>query len=330
MDVLLCWSGERSRNVATCLKEWLPFIVQSAAPWLSPEDADKGPGWLLQLSTKLDALKLGVVCVTPENMQAPWLLFEAGALSKALDASCVYPVLFGLEPADLQGPLAQFRATRFARDDIRTLLHAVNRHSDSALGEAQIDSLFGLLWPALKKRLSAIEPPPRARAQQTRPVPELLTEVLDRVRSIQRELGTRTARQDAPVPSSRRAEVAPRTTDRLQGNLPEQEEQAEARERQFVERQKAWVEDLRLLEVHRPLGEIRPRTPVPRELPTSNASPDGAALGGAPNMRPNAMIATDHPVNHVTRLPLEIEYSRRGFWSWLKRGLRRIAGVAVS
>jgi hypothetical protein len=52
----------------------------------------------------------GVICVTPENLNSPWVLFEAGALAKAMQGAKVIPLLFDLEFSDISGPLAQFQA----------------------------------------------------------------------------------------------------------------------------------------------------------------------------------------------------------------------------
>jgi hypothetical protein len=193
MNVFISWSGERSRKVATALKEWLPIVIQSVVPWFSPEDIDKGARWMAELAKQLDKLNMGIICVTPENREAPWLLFEAGALSKALDTSLVCPLLLGVEPADLQGPLAQFQATRATREDVRKLLDTINKNSESSLAEPQIEQLFSFLWPGFEEKLVSIEASAVDQVSRPRPVPELLSEVLERVRSIERQLAEKAA-----------------------------------------------------------------------------------------------------------------------------------------
>lgn len=188
MDVFISWSGERSLRLATALKEWLPLVIQSVVPWFSPEDIDKGARWMAELNKQLEKLKMGIICVTPENMEAPWLLFEAGALSKVLDTSLVCPFLFALEPADVQGPLAQFQSTRTTREDVRKLLTTINKNTELQLSESQIDRLFTVLWPDFEEKLRLIESSVSAQVSRSRPVPELLGEVLERVRSIERQL----------------------------------------------------------------------------------------------------------------------------------------------
>jgi hypothetical protein len=84
-NVFISWSGDRSKWIAEALREWLPLVVQAAKPWMSSKDIDKGARGLQEISEKLERAKIGIVCLTPENLNVPWVLFEAGALSKTID-----------------------------------------------------------------------------------------------------------------------------------------------------------------------------------------------------------------------------------------------------
>ncbi len=187
MKVFLSWSGDRSRDLANALREYLPLVIQSVTPWFSC-DIDKGSRWLADLTDQLEKQSVAIVCVTPECVNSPWLLFEAGALSKALDASWVCPVLLDIEPSDIKGPLAQFQATRATKDDIRKLLATLNKRLDTPLTDSQIDRVHDSLWGDFEEKIKAIAKPPAAIAAPHRSQPDMLAEVLERVRGLERQL----------------------------------------------------------------------------------------------------------------------------------------------
>jgi hypothetical protein len=97
MDILISWSGERSRAVADTLKEYQPMIVNAFNPWLSSADIDKGARWSAELSAALATAKAGIVCLSPNNLTTPYILFEAGAISKTVENA------FRLHAADWDG-----------------------------------------------------------------------------------------------------------------------------------------------------------------------------------------------------------------------------------
>jgi hypothetical protein len=48
--------------------------------------------------------------MTEENLTSPWIMFEAGAISKVVEEGLVCPIVFGINKTDLVGPLASFQA----------------------------------------------------------------------------------------------------------------------------------------------------------------------------------------------------------------------------
>jgi hypothetical protein len=90
-------------------------------------------------------------------MDAPWLNFEAGALSKAFDKSRVSPFLFGVKRSEIQGPILQFQSTIYDKDDIKKLLHSLNSSCDpTCLDEGRLDSIFDVWWPKLQEELDKL------------------------------------------------------------------------------------------------------------------------------------------------------------------------------
>ena len=126
MEIFITWSGPRSQFVAIELHKWLPKVVNAFKPWLSCADIDKGSRWASDIAIRLQNAKAGIVCVTPGNLHADWLLFESGALSKQVSGAYVCPLLIGLEPSDVKGPLSQFQITRLIKSDVLQLLKTLN------------------------------------------------------------------------------------------------------------------------------------------------------------------------------------------------------------
>lgn len=166
MNIFLSWSGMRSRSVAESLRLWLPKVVNFFKPWLSTMDTEQGSPWWSDLSDSLETSDVGIVCLTRENIDKPWILFEAGRLSKRLNGERLCPYLLDIHPNDLHRvnhPFAQFQATSATRDDTRKLVRTLNKLlGDEALPEQQVDESFEKWWPDLENILGAIPPEPGA------------------------------------------------------------------------------------------------------------------------------------------------------------------------
>ncbi len=48
--------------------------------FVSEEDIASGTDWWNKINSELKACKMGIVCITKENLNAPWLYYEAGAM----------------------------------------------------------------------------------------------------------------------------------------------------------------------------------------------------------------------------------------------------------
>lgn len=108
MKVFISWSGNISWKVAVIFRDWLPSVIQSLEPYVSSEDIDKGARWSTDIAKELEDSTFGILCVTKENLEAPWLSFKAGALSKTMEKSFVTPFLFDIKRSEVQGPILQF------------------------------------------------------------------------------------------------------------------------------------------------------------------------------------------------------------------------------
>jgi hypothetical protein len=97
---------------------------------------------------------VGILIVTRENLEAPWLMFEAGALSKNIGQAKVSPILFEMEPADIKGPLVQFQVAKFEKAEIKRVVRMINSElGDVALANDVLDSAFEMWWPRLEEQV---------------------------------------------------------------------------------------------------------------------------------------------------------------------------------
>lgn len=157
MKVFISWSGERSHAVALALREWLPSVIQALEPWMSGADIQRGAQWPLQVASRLSECNVGIICLTPENLNENWILFEAGALSKVLDRAHVCTYLIGIEPTDLEWPLAMFQATVANKESTRAMIQTLNHTLGQAtIEDSRLNNIFDVWWPRLEQRLEEL------------------------------------------------------------------------------------------------------------------------------------------------------------------------------
>lgn len=183
--MFISWSGEASKAIAEVLRGWLPSVIQGAKPYYSPDDITKGSRWNTEIAKELEDCKVGLLCLTASNLEAPWIMFEAGALSKSLSAARVCPLLFGIEPPNIKGPLVQFQAAPFSKDEMKRVIRMINQElGPTALPDNVLDSVFNKWWPDLEERvihvMTSVDTSPK---QVIRSQQDIVEETLTRVRT---------------------------------------------------------------------------------------------------------------------------------------------------
>ena len=184
MKVFISWSGERSKKLAEALREWLPNVIQALDPWMSSEDIDKGARWYVDIVSQLESSYYGIICLTSDNIESPWIHFEAGALSKSMEKSRVCPYLFHIDPSIIKGPLVLFQAAKSTKEDTKKLLHSINQAlAENALSTEKLDKTFERWWPDLNAKLEEVS------KMKDKPIPkrsevEMIEEILEIVRSL--------------------------------------------------------------------------------------------------------------------------------------------------
>lgn len=192
MRIFISWSGERSQGLALALHDWLKTILGNIEPWMSKEDIDLGTRWSQSIADELDKANFGVICLTKENMTAPWLLFEAGALTKSVGASQAIPLLFEMEQRDLPSasPLSQIQGEKFEKDGLLRVIKTISKASKDSREDRQIEELFEAMWPKLNEKIRQIPPVATPKNLPHRTNEVVLEELVENVRSIEGRLNS--------------------------------------------------------------------------------------------------------------------------------------------
>jgi hypothetical protein len=184
-NIFISWSKPRAKAAALALREWLPLVLHAAKPWMSEKDIDKGTIWLNELLGKLGGLKLGIVCLTPEGLSEPWVLFEVGVICRGLDPGTrIWTYLLGnLQKRNVPQPLGLFQHTVANEEDTFRLLGSVNRAMDEhAVSPEILKKQFDAWWPELKRKLDAL-PGPKGAVRKPRSNEEMFGEIVEAVRA---------------------------------------------------------------------------------------------------------------------------------------------------
>jgi len=189
VKVFLSWSGERSKSIATALREWLPLVINEVQPFMSSE-IDAGARWQSEVSLELESTDFGIICVTSENQDKPWINFEAGALAKSVALGRVVPLAVNLTTAEIRNPLGQFQAQTLTKDGMLRVLLSLNSGAQRTMSQEFIEKSLEKWWPDLGSEIEkvqrnfdqgvSIKNPPRSDR-------DLLEDILTSVRSLVRQ-----------------------------------------------------------------------------------------------------------------------------------------------
>lgn len=186
MKIFISWSGELSKILAEELRLFIKLTINATEPFFSKSDIEKGERFFTHISKELENSNYCLICLTRDNVTAPWIMFEAGAISKNLEKSKICPILFNISPSDLQGPLIQFQACDFNKDEFWNLFLNINKSLGvNALELEYLKPSFENNWllfsSNINKQLKRYENSSPIPLRETR---DILNEILEGIRHI--------------------------------------------------------------------------------------------------------------------------------------------------
>ncbi len=108
--IFISWSLDQGRQLATLTKEWIESIFMTQKCFVSSEDICGGTDWWDEIKKSLDFASVGIFCITDDNKDRPWILYEAGRIAGRLKGKGVIPMVFGISAIPPDNPLAKHQA----------------------------------------------------------------------------------------------------------------------------------------------------------------------------------------------------------------------------
>ncbi len=199
MKVFISWSGPRSKAVAIVLRDWLRCVIQALDPWLSTDGIDRGAIWFSQIMEELKDTRTGIICLTSENKNVPWILFEAGALAKGLSTNRVCTFLIDLAPADVEDPLAQFNHTTPTEESMFALLRTLNAQLEKKLDDNILQQVFRAYWEQFTQDFNKAVSDTKVDATALPPVEREERSILEEILSTTKAMEKQVVRLDSEV-----------------------------------------------------------------------------------------------------------------------------------
>lgn len=145
------YSGEASRKIADALRTALAAMIQGNQYFFAHEDIPPGKDWRDHIQAELESSLFGIACVTPENVENPWIHFEAGAMS--MNGRGVVPYLAAIDRESLHSTMQSRQILVADRDGTKRLAIELNLHSNSRLPPEVLDASFEGQWPKLESNI---------------------------------------------------------------------------------------------------------------------------------------------------------------------------------
>ena len=186
MKVFISWSGN-SKGVAQAINKALPSLFDKAKPWISTDNRS-GSIWLPTIDEQLSSTDFGIICVTKQNQNAPWLNFEAGALSRRVDAKReLMPVLLiDFESmSEVGGPVAGFQMQMATLEGFFTVMKDLNEcELGPQISDRILRSRVESAWVDIEKEVLKVRNSRSSSEVEVRTDSDKIDEVLDVVRGL--------------------------------------------------------------------------------------------------------------------------------------------------
>lgn len=115
-EVFISWSGEKANKYAEFLKNLFEKVFGKSANIFYSGNIESGSVWLEKINYALSKSKVGIIVLTRESVERPWVNFEAGAIFKANSKASVIPICVDFNFDELEKHPLRFFQSRYYFD----------------------------------------------------------------------------------------------------------------------------------------------------------------------------------------------------------------------
>lgn len=153
-NIFISQSKGKSRDLAAALQEWLIDDMEIGTPWMS-EDIPGGDNWRDAIEAALNQARIGIICITSENKNNQWIIFEAGALF--INGIKIFPYVLDLDTMkELPSPIRDLQGKKADKEGTKELVKAINKALGNPLHEETLIRKFNRVWSKLEEKINEI------------------------------------------------------------------------------------------------------------------------------------------------------------------------------
>ncbi len=181
-NLFVSFSGDDAEAIAQKLVVFLGRVIQEIKPWIS-RDIKHGAMWPVEIRKALLQVRAGIIVLTPRNLESPWCLFEAGALSTGIDAENrpVIPLAFGVEKGAIGFPLGMLQAAASDEAGLLEMCQTLRTEFAPTIKDEDLKWVFEKAYPEFRSQFEAIlskSPVPRRAPDMAKMIEETREMVL--------------------------------------------------------------------------------------------------------------------------------------------------------
>ncbi|HEX8367693.1 MAG TPA: TIR domain-containing protein [Pyrinomonadaceae bacterium] len=152
-NIFISQTSGKSRDVAIVLKNWLIEEMKLGIPWISTE-IPGGDDWRKAIRKALSKARIGILCITADNITNQWIIYEAGALD--FNGIKVFPYVINSRSRYLPAPINHLQGGKANEQGTKSLVIEINKALGKRFSKKKVIEIFNSKWKILQQNLENI------------------------------------------------------------------------------------------------------------------------------------------------------------------------------